>query len=82
MVERSLFRIHLSSVSNNFNGCRGTAKHWKVRGRSEDRGRLSCVIFEAEGSVSKLVFDDSVLMVLGAHWHSSPLSAAGEMGCQ
>ena len=35
MVERSLFRTHRSSVSNNFNGCRGTAKHWKVRTKTK-----------------------------------------------
>ena len=31
--------VHMfSSVSNNFNGCRGTAKHWKVRGKRKNRG--------------------------------------------
>ena len=37
-VDASLFRTHRSSVSNNFNGCRGTAKHWKVRQKQGDRG--------------------------------------------
>jgi len=31
-----LFRTHVSSASNNFNGCRGTAKHWKIRTRRLD----------------------------------------------
>ncbi len=30
-----------SSVSNNFNGCRGTAKHWKIRARLVDRGVIA-----------------------------------------
>jgi hypothetical protein len=35
----SLFRTHISSVSNNFNGYRGTAKHWKIRAKKRtDRG--------------------------------------------
>jgi hypothetical protein len=33
-----LFRTRISRVSNNFKGCCGTAKHWKVRQRREDRG--------------------------------------------
>jgi len=38
MVERSLFRTQLSSVSNNFNGRRETAKRWKVRASQVNRG--------------------------------------------
>jgi len=38
MAERSLFRTRISSVSNNFKGCRETAKHWKIRASRRDRG--------------------------------------------
>jgi hypothetical protein len=31
----SLFRTRISSVSNNFKGCRGTAMHWKMRARRQ-----------------------------------------------
>jgi hypothetical protein len=37
-ADASLFRTLLSSVYNNFNGCRGTAKHWKIRTRRKDHG--------------------------------------------
>jgi hypothetical protein len=38
IADASLFRTQLSSVSNNIKGYRGTAKHWKVRGKRKNRG--------------------------------------------
>jgi len=51
-LKTRLFRTPLSSVSNNFDGCRGTAKHWKIRVRRTNRGWLPWVIRQFAWNVS------------------------------
>jgi hypothetical protein len=40
-ADASVFRTRLSSVSNNFKGCRWTAKHWKTQARRKNRGVIA-----------------------------------------